>query len=336
MDKRSSDDRAIEETWRSIAVRAALAGPLLLFIAAMWIFAAPNEEAMLVRVNILSPFGVLHVALITFCTVVWRGLVATRQVETAAKQLTSMEENNLALLLQKGAELVSDFNNRSAAAAGIASLSAVGRAPESKFAEQVMDLLADVVQWNSDRMDDNLFASAANALLDIHRETGRLSHRQLSFEAQSEPAEDAQQQWRLVGGVRVARYRDGYFFGEELLRDSEVANTSYVFFGVSFHECMLDLTAANFIGCTLVRCSIFGVDPERLINCDFRDCDFSACEFRNAASLPNLRAGGNWYDPRRPPTENGKAIKLKRKLYIGRGSVPPEPDPDEDDGIFFT
>ena len=287
-----------EDVWRSWAASLAIGSFMLVAVAVIWISWAESEPEMATRVRILSPFGVIYVALITFCTVVWRGLISARQanyqqkqLDSLAKQIAATEENNLAGLLQKGAELLADLNSRAHLGAGIASLQAVITAENDKFVREAMELIADFIDEKFQHSNhEPLFRSAAKAL-EAGAARGYIASRILDFTADETtigpwvPFPGVEHLWYINGEIR--NFDDAY--AEKLgisieCQTLQVTNSSINrlddsrFFACTFNHCDIRQIALTKNGvATLNRCDLSGATLDGSI---VADINFQNCYYR--------------------------------------------------------
>lgn len=294
-------DRTVEDRWRSWAVSLAIAAPILLIAATAWIGSAPTEQAMLTRVNILAPIGVLYVALVTFCTVVWRGCISARQADyqleqlgALARQIASSELNNVAQQLQRGAELIAE-DDEARIGAGIVTLGAIAKEPPDRFGDEARILLLEYVKR---------FGSGGHASANLKRAAAQLESafrlrkawlvQSLNFEGAS-----SQVEWELIFSSRICSYKGGVFNSKELKKDD---NYYFRFMNVFFDSCRFeDITPLISTKCRFYNCYIRGGDSEILNRHDFEYCDFTGARIVINEPMPDLRERMNWFQPRYPP-----------------------------------
>jgi hypothetical protein len=306
-----------EDTWQSLAIAAAVILLIGFVAASVWVIIAPDDRARLLRVQISAPFGVLGGAVVTFCTIVWRGLISKRQADAQIKatnlqreqidklalQIAATDENNLAELLQKGAQLISAGTKKAHVAAGIAVLQSVVEAQNPKFASQAMNLLADFVQENYRYGEPGNSEGAAMAALARGAELDRTSTRRLVFDARERPRSQIEtEEWILITGVLRVRYLGGRCEG---LQDRDMeSKTKYSFSEVEFDHGDIDLRIAQFRNCSFNRCGILGGTSASIKRNQFDSCDFSGAKIRPANGFPDLSSGGNYYEFDTPPQGN--------------------------------
>lgn len=279
LDREDFRETPREVEWRVAAISLAITTVPLVIAAIIWIYNAADADDAVKRINILSPFGVLYVALITFCTVVWRGLISARQasyqqqqLEALARQIASSEENNLALLLQKGAELLADIDKRSHLAGGIATLQAVIAAENTKFVQEAMEVVADFIDEKFQNSNDEpLFRSAVKAL-ELGHQRGFTAARTLDFETGAE----LDTLWTPFRGVTGISYTGGHVLAlsAEAFKDRHLR-----FRNVTFHECSIPSVGDYWFGdCVFRDCRIGEVALSKNGRARFEDCDFSGSQ----------------------------------------------------------
>lgn len=321
-----------EEAWRSFAISLAIFTAPLTLVSVIWIYNADSVGLMAARVGILSPFGVLYVALITFCTIVWRGLISARQatyqqqqLEALARQIASSEENNLALLLQKGAEMLSDVEKRSHLAGGIATLQAVIAAENPKFVQEAMEVVADFIDEKfQTRNDQPLFRSAVKALTLGHSRKYKAA-RVLDF-----VAEDSDTVWYPFKGVTRISYTNGHTIklGADELRDGRLRFTN-----TTLHYCDVPVVAEwQFASCTFRFCTIKSVALSKNGRAVFENCDFSDAHQRQSIVADVKFVNCHYrrdYPPRFPP-------EWIEQLSVRETPFDPLEAPSRTAGLAFT
>ncbi|RAZ75817.1 hypothetical protein [Mesorhizobium atlanticum] len=309
------------QTWQALAIALAIITPIACSFFLPWILAAPDDEAMLRRVQMAGSAGALGVTLVTFCTVVWRGLISTQQaklqriqIDKLSAQIAATDENNLALRLQKGAELLAEPGKRSHVSAGLVTLQAVATTPNSPFAIEAMNLIADFVEERGKTSHTNTGVQLAIAALEKSwLKTGLRAERKLEFETEfTDTGRQKPTNWRIVRGVAGAIYDDGTFRRAEV----EVGPSDEIW----FLDCLFirSAVAVNgwFVRCKFRTCTIRSVD--NFSGHDFGSCDFSGATIGDVA-VPDLRKAQNWFDPERPPTIIGdRPIEWSDHFLVGK------------------
>lgn len=299
---------------------AVLAGALVSLFGS-----AGDERAR--NIDIVYKLGLIGAGLITFCTVAWRGLLATQQVdaqrqqiEKLAAQISATEENNLARLLQKGAELIGESENGAHVAAGIATLQAVATASNGKFATEAMDLLVDYLEANYVFGMRDKLQNAAFAALKAGARSERSASRSVKFNA-VEGIETKTPFWRVIRGVRSADYKGGLVFFEKGLHNEK---TRYSFVDATFDRCeVIPSKNSYFLRCDFYKCEIKSTNSRFMSNNTFRDCDFSGALINDAEKFRPLSETGNYYFVDTPPQGGDQVVWSN--LLIAR---PREEQPD--------
>ena len=253
-------------------------------------------------VQTLSPFGVGLFALVTYCTVNWRGKITTRQADLAARQIALAERESRAKLLQEGAKLLAEREKDAHVSAGIATLAILVSGDDEPLAVQAMNLIADYVQREMRRTHEHSQKNEAFAALKAGAVLGRRADRLVFFEC-SEQDKDPYP-WSLLSGVRHVSYSGGVIFEQSAL------GTPFPSKGVVFRNVTLvgfrDVqVSANTRRCTFRRCTIAevstvyeGVGPAQP---KFSQCDFSGAIIADDFPLEILKNTNCTFEPDRPP-----------------------------------
>lgn len=313
------------DKWKAAAIALAIGTPCVCAFFFPWINASESDTQMLQRVQMVGALAAFGVALVTFGTVVWRGLISTQQaklqrlqIDKLSAQIAATDENNLALRLQKGAELLADPEKRSQVGAGIVTLQAVATTPNSIFGVEAMNLIADFVdeRGKTSHVDTGVRLAIA-ALEKAWLKTGVRAERKLEFEmARTDSGRPKPTNWLVVRGAAGADYDEGTFRRVEV----DVEPTDYI----SFVDCIFSLSTVRINGCFSTckfrTCVILSV--EELTDHEFARCDFSGAVIADG-TIPDLRENLNWFDPQRPPTaSDGGAVDWSRYLHVGKPRPP--------------
>jgi hypothetical protein len=153
-----------EQHWYTLAV----AGAILLLVAAFfaygWVFQAEDEIGWTRRVQVLTPIGTLFAGLVTFATVAWRGMVASRQANEQKRQNDANETVNYVSILERGAKLLGNNESLQDRLAGIALIEICMNEPQRRLAQEAFDLLAHYVQENA---GDAIHRRRCNVRIDL-------------------------------------------------------------------------------------------------------------------------------------------------------------------------
>ncbi|TPK38681.1 hypothetical protein [Mesorhizobium sp. B2-5-3] len=314
------------ESWKAGAVAIAVITPVVSAFSFPWIWAAATDESMLHRVQIVGAGAAFGIALITFCTVVWRGTIATQQaklqriqIDRLSAQIAATDENNTALRLQKGAELLGEHGKRSHISAGLMTLQAVATAPKSPFAVEAMNLIADFIdERGKTSHSDTGVQLAITALEKAWRATNLIAERELGFEmATIDDGTPKITNWRIVRGAISASYDEGTFRRANNITEQDAS--------IYFLECRFISSTlrvdGNFFKCKFNLCRINSID--HVTSHEFVKCDFSGALISSSV-VPDLREGRNWFDPENPPiAADGRAVDWSQHFHMGKPKSPP-------------
>jgi hypothetical protein len=291
-----------DDVWFQIAVAVAVLVFVALLIGTLIAFLAGDSDAVHVgaRVDIVYKLGLIGAGLITFCTVAWRRLLATQQVDAQRKQIDKLSEqifataeNNLASLLQKGAELISS-DKPGHVSAGIATLQAVATDKNPKFATEAMNILADYVQAVYPATNGPLVLAARRAL-EAASKLSRCSDRHLRF-AVKEPVT-----WEPIFGVAGVTFEGGEIFGKRLGRMlAQGVNVNCRKMKIAGGDIAVE--TFPYIGCDFSECKILKLEPQLLGENRFYKCDFSDTDIGRPKDLKFDIGAANWFAPGHPPT----------------------------------
>lgn len=259
------------------------------------------------RTELVRNIGLFALGIVGLPLAIWRSLTASRQTEEAirqggrverqlaltARQLEAAEENNLAALLQKGAELISDSSKVGQVGAGLATLHSVIVDKNPKYAVEAMNLVADYLQQEYPKGRWSFYESAIQSLA-AGFALGRSSTRDLSFKG------DSSVLWRPIEGVNTVRFTGGQM---DLTNwpSSPPHKTRYFFVEVLVSGHTYD-GQRNFVDCTFKRMKITHLPTMEHFPNSFRRCDFSGAKIDSARAISFDYTAGNWFDPVRRPT----------------------------------
>jgi hypothetical protein len=307
-----------DDVWFQTAVGVAFLVFFTVIIGTLIAFFAGDGDAVHLgaRIDIVYKLGLIGAGLITFCTVAWRGLLATQQVDAQRKQIEKLSEqisataeNNLASLLQKGAELVSN-EKPGYISAGIATLQAVATDKNPKFAKEALDVLADYLQAEYPANNGPLVSAVFSALL-AGETLSRRSDRNLSFAQENVT-------WEPVFGVQRVRYEGGEILGFKLAKMTSKG------IGVNFKRSKIrggkvTVTSFGFQDCVFKNSKILKLDDQYFGSVAFEKCNFSDAVVVDPNDITFEADAGNWFAPDHPPTTSSND-----PLNLERFASPPE------------
>ncbi|MGV0878045.1 hypothetical protein V6767_12945 [Martelella sp. FLE1502] len=279
------------------------------------------------RVEIFWRIGAGFIALITFTTVVWRGMMTDQQVNLQREQINQIIRQNDANdnasyvdLLMEGTKLLNQEGDSSKRAA-IAALATVIGDPKRRYSIQALDSIGSEWRQNSTKLEaDNYLQRIRDELLRAD-DMGLRSSIHATFKT-----EDQMSFWRSVRGFASQSYRGGVIqnFGHASATEDLSANVGPLF------EIQRD-PFSEFMLVTIIRSFITDDIGERrtaFFDCDFKECkigrisratfafnQFSACCFSGAEiyageddvfgstalSLTKEKFAGSYYDVATPP-----------------------------------
>ena len=283
-----------DKDWFDLAVASFIIAAIVIVFAAAWVFLADDHKSMFgifgsgssmaQRAQAFAPFGVALGAVVTFCTIAWRGVLNTRQLEYQALQLRhqaeqleqtrrqndAKDEENLAKLLIDGAKLLGD-EKESHVLAGVAALQAIVSSPKTAFASHAMDILADLVKSMADQDDREQVVEAARNALNQGAKRDYVANRSITIDISRRLVFPA------INGVRLVTYTGGFVGKYDL---DEIEGTEHIRFrDVTFHDCTITEAFRGSIKCTFVECRIEYFNGSMVDRNTFRLCNFSGAEY---------------------------------------------------------
>jgi hypothetical protein len=298
----SNNPKMTEDDWQGLAIATAVASLLAGVAGSVWILGltAPDgiePSIMAERGRALAPIGTFLIAIVTFCTVAWRAKVTERQANAQERQLESADENNLAILLQKGAELLSD-EDEGKVAAGIACLEAVVTAKNRRFGTQAMNLLAKYIERKHNNSLSHYLCQSAMFALRSGADNSNFSDIRIDLRTSNKSTE-----WFKILGVKEVSYSGGTF-GEEYWA-TKIDTSNGIFYDVNFVNCIMSIGFPNFRDCNFTICSFDKVDVDSFGDNSFYECDFTKTIFNIGYDMFKIgefsNSGGNYFSKNNPP-----------------------------------
>jgi hypothetical protein len=326
------------ETWFALAIAAFLITLCIFGMAAGWVFLSGDDDIQR-RAQAFTPFGGALIAIVTFFTIAWRGVLNTKQLEYQASQLQhqaeqlaqsrrqndTKDEENLAKLLMDGTKLLGE-EKESHVLAGIAALQAVVVSPRDTFAPQAMDILVDVIsQTYKDDGRSKVFDAARRAV-NNGASAGRASTRRLTLEYDDASDKEIQ----AINGVDHLIYKGASVYSVEYNRLSDRKFVSFV--ACTIEDVTIDGNHRNFRDCTISSARILTMSASFLTQNRISDSDFSGARYSGSHPrairdkphpFDNLKDQGNSYEAENPPTG-----RVRWENYLIR--IDPMPDLEEE------
>jgi len=301
------------DTWFALAIASFIITVAIGMLFAHWVFDTASDRQMVQRAQAFTPFGAALLAIVTFCTIAWRGVLNTAQLQQAAEQLNqtrrqndAKDDENLAKLLMDGTKLIGE-DKETHVLAGVAALSAVISSPKGTFAPQAMDILGGLVKATYNLPEKRDLFDAAKAALDLGVELKRYGTRDLTIDVSDLPDKNGV----AINGLRSIRYVGARFKRwqfDQFKKFTAVRFSSCRFTGIE--DVKIDMRQTN---CTFDRCSIKSFTELTVSYNEFEDCNFSGAVLRrppraNSRRVPfaKLSGKGNYFRNGDPPqsTEN--------------------------------
>jgi len=307
-----------KEQWLLCALLSGIVFVLMGLLGTVWILGIADFGLAIddlgVRARAAGPIGAFLLAIVTFFTIGWRGKVQEDQAVEQRRANDSTDENNLATLLQKGAELIVNDEKR-VEVAGVACLEAVVTAANQRFAAQGMALLAGHLAKKYSAKQNSYVPAAIRQALELGFLHGNTTRGTVTLKGES-----AATKWYGVSGVAHVTFEDAIFGGD--LSDIYRCNTKCKFRRVTFRSEVIQNGGAVYRNCRFEGCSITGFDLAAIGYNEFLDCDFSNCQFTYSEDerpdLLPLQGRGNYYWRDKAPVIlfNSLEIDWETKLEV--------------------
>ncbi|MGR8925048.1 hypothetical protein ACU8MB_15030 [Rhizobium leguminosarum] len=303
------------ETWFALAIAGFFITLTVFSGVAIWVFTG-EPSLVLQRAQAFTPFGGALIATVTFCTIAWRGVLNTKQLEYQAEQIRhqaeqlgqtrrqndAKDDENLAKLLMDGTKLLGE-ERESHVLAGVAALQAVVTSPRGAFSSQAMDILADLVEATYSDLAKAKIFDAAREAVNLGAAAGRMSTRTLRL-----TFADGNKRWvYAINGVARVTYQSAEIDDMEYVRFVDLNRVRFE--GCEFTGVTVDGNHRNFVDCILSSCEIRTMTSGFLIKNAFDNCDFSGARFTGPRPVrkkdrphpwQNLRDRGNWFRQENP------------------------------------
>lgn len=297
------------ETWFSLAVSAATITFIICCIAALWVFGESDPKEMVAKAQAFTPFGAALLAVVTFFTVAWRGVLNAQQLEHQAAQLRQQirqndanDDANLAKLLQEGAKLLAEKEKLPQVIAGISTLEILIKEPNAKYAVEAMDLLGDLLlETYSESRYERINRSAMRGLAE-GAARGVQSRVEGRF-VRPEATEPDPQYWEVFKGLRRLSFEGGTLTHESL--EKMRPDIDYLL-SVRIIKATVDPDDPIFNDCVFFDCKINNGRRAFFMN-TFEKCDFSDAVILARESYierSKLRERRNYYYPGMEPRDD--------------------------------
>ncbi|KAB2724156.1 hypothetical protein [Brucella anthropi] len=317
LDSSSEYPTISEKDWYALSIASAIVTVVVSCFVLYWVLYGGYPEIRTERISIAGAIVTFWVAVTTFCSVAWRGLISTKQIEETRRQIAVTEENNVAETLQKGAELISESSGAKVAA-GIASLHSVMLANNVRLATAAQSLLLDyVVQNGKTGHGTQNITRAAQSLTSAYLTKKIVLDESAYFELDADYADvndNYTTDWVVIYGISSVVYYGGNVNRQEIIPSNEVSFT-----GVMFNNCSFkNLSNVIFKQCKFYECKIDKVHTSLLQSNRFWNCDFSGATIVFDAEMPDMRERNNFvysYDRPKADGNTGNPIEWKNVFH---------------------
>lgn len=299
--KSPEDPVFTERHWYALSVSLVIIGVVLVGFAASWVLTAADVVEMKQRVDVIAPFAASYLALITFATVAWRGMVTSRQADQQKRQNDANDEANYAKLLQEAAKLIAEKDKQPQVFAGISSLEILISEPQMRFGTEAMELLADLIMSTYGGARLNRVNRAVLRALQLGEDKGLLSRSDGYFK-RSAAREGDRGAWAYIPGIKKLTFTGGTLSKEIYGRSHDRIKTlnQVTIEGGTYDE------GIEHKDCTFVKTKVITIDDYDLQAHTFHRCDFSGAVIRPLLySLDDfdMRPGFNYYKDGNPPED---------------------------------
>lgn len=273
-DRPVSDWPNMDPRWWMMAAVAStfgLAIPGATF-AAVAVFSQKLPETAHEMVTVLVPFGTIILALITFFTVVWRGLLTDQQVKEQRRQNDAKDDEMLAKLLVDGAGLLGE-ENEAKQIAGVSALHTVATAPSGRYASNAMDIL--LAYWEKNYRPDGVTRAVRNAYAALAQaaQMGRRANTGINLIEDTKTPNSFK--WIAPPGAQFVHVKGGWF--DKASFEGLDRKTNWTFAFVRFEECIIGSSNWSFYNCMFMGCA-FSIPPLHIMAANH----FGACNFSGA------------------------------------------------------
>ncbi|MCM2399827.1 hypothetical protein NBH20_01550 [Rhizobium sp. S153] len=295
-------------------------------VAAVEVFSRvlPTEAEKLVTV--LTPFGTIILAVVTFLTVVWRGLLTDQQVKEQRRQNNAKDDELLAKLLADGAALIEN-DSEAKRMAGVSVLDTVATTTKSLYAGAAMDILLDF--WERHYRTDEVSRAIRNTYHSLFKAAAMGRRANTGIALNDDVWTPNTKPWRPPYGAWFVHMRGGYF-DRASFADID-RQTLWSFLKVRFDQCTIErgnwaFTSCEFIGCAITDPPLSLFAASSFTVCDFSGASIDAKELREyVEEKGSLTAQRNYYYEDDPPIAQAPVNWPAVLLCLPPGMRPPPP-----------
>lgn len=307
-DEKNNDRPSLSEhDWFALAVASVVIGLVLFSFVAAWVLMTDDLSVAKQRIDIVVPFATVYLAVVTFSTIAWRGLVSARQADQQKAQNDANDDANYAKLLQEGAKLLGDHSKPHDQLAGLASLEVVINEPKRRFSPQALDVAAnfyssihnDISEEVARNYSSNAVIAFARSVIERASALGMTNSIRAKFSSPNK-----QFRWVGVNGFLHQSYVGGIITRSAL---AIIEKDRFSIQNAGIHSIEFPRDKGSFDTCLFKFCQVRTID-EFMVTLDkhrFERCDFSGCEFQSDPDVIDgelkLKQHSNWYDVDNPP-----------------------------------
>lgn len=312
-----------EATWLAFTIAFAVFALIAVVLAFVYVFdllpadMAKNSAAdKASRAAAVTPFLAACAAAVTFCAVMWRGAINSRQADEQRRQNDSADEAELALLLDKAVAVLKSQEQADIQLA-LAMLNTIALAPNGRYATFALDLAIDTIVRTfpaPGRANDRAFLQITTVLSSARSQLERIGTRGTALDFSGlELSSYSAEKYLLplievlppceIRGITSRLGPDILEIIEE--RDGEITFYKCEFFGahggISRKESVRLKVDDIFIDCKFSNFIVREVRDIWLPAYEFIKCDFSGAMFDDALSLEAGKFEDCYYDFDDPP-----------------------------------
>ncbi|WP_313591796.1 hypothetical protein [Agrobacterium cavarae] len=291
-----------EKDWYVFAICLAIGAVIAAFFAALWVFGGTSVHEMKQRIDVVTPFGAIYLALMTFCTVAWRGMVTSRQADQQKRQNDANDEANYSKLLQEAAKLIAEKKKIPQVVAGISTLEILLTEPQKRFAVEAMDLLADLLIDNHGKQEVGSVNRATLRALLVGENKDVWSRTIAKFE-KPVATNNYEHPWPRIAGMRSLALVGGTFWPRTY---RHMETNLRQLHQVRLHTCDI-VKKVSFYQCVFDHCNIRNISDFDFLTSTFKDCDFSGCKIETHGAIArdaDMKQGRNYYMTDNPPRDD--------------------------------
>lgn len=331
--------KVAEETWKAFTIAFAIFALIAVFLAFGYVFLVdlpPSEASAYAaprrahRASAVTPFLAACAAAVTFCAVMWRGSINSRQADEQRRQNDSTEEAELALLLDKAVGVLKSKEPADIQLA-LAMLGTIALAANDKYATFALDLVIDTIVRafpTPEKPSNREILQITSILSTADSQLGRKGSPGTKLDFSEQVADSIYSIERYVALLLGALPRCDIkgistMLGSNTLKILEGRKEAIIFQNCEFSGWNPAFARKeksgfkiddNFIDCTFRDFFVPQVATDPFSTCLFIKCDFSGAEFSDTCAVTTNNFEKCYYDPDDPPyvlvSDDGKKRRI--------------------------